>query len=315
MIKRNKNLFENTPWQTFSTTEGLFRAFNFGILKVIAAFFIAPIVGLVIVGIIGLFRLIGALVLTLRSGFEIFPNRTAVLGSILLGITTSYLVLAPLYVFSVSDMPIMPFAIAVVAGLVPGAIISKFKSRGKIGGLQIAGLAVTLVGLWSLLGFTLPNNLQNIPLALWLVVSVPLVYLVREIIVYKVGTAGVISPWVHHIWIGLSMMVFSVAGIVIFNVTLLTEGIELINLSNYLWLVVISSLFYLVTIFARQKSFRVQGGVFAKKKFLMASVLLVAALIVDTTFFGFVPSMTILGSLVLVIIGYSISDNLLFRGR
>lgn len=315
MLDRNKNLFANTHWGVFSAVEGISRVFNLGILKTIAAFLVSPILGFVVVGIIGLVRLIGSVLLTFRSGFEFYPSKQAVLGSMLTGIITAYITLVPIYVFFSIDTSLTIFAIALIAGFVPIALISKYKAHGKLSVLQILGLILTISGMWALTGFATVNLFSGTPLWLWTVVTLPIFYLIRDVVGRTTGTSGVISPWVHNIWSGLSMIVFSVVGVFGFNAAIFTEGLFLNNLPNYTWLVIISGILYLVITFARQKTFSVMGGVFAKKKFTMAVVMIIASLFVDVLFFGIVPGGLILEAVILVLVGYVISEGLLVKGK
>lgn len=315
MLDRNKNLFANTHWGVFSVTEGIFRVFNLGILKTIAAFMVSPVLGFVAVGIIGLVRLVGSGLLTFRSGFEFYPSKQAVLGSMLTGVMTAYITLVPLYVFFAADAPLTVFVVALMAGFVPIALISKYKARGRLSILQIVGLILTIIGLWALTGFATSNLFTETPLWMWTIITLPVFYLIRDLVERTTGTSGVISPWVHNIWLGLSMVVFSVVGVFGFNAAIFTEGLFLNNLSSYAWLIIISGIFYIVVTFARQKSFSVMGGVFARKKLLMISSMIITSLVIDLMFFGNIPGGLIVESIILVFVGYSIVEGLLLKGK
>lgn len=310
MFDGNKNLLSNVHWSKFSIVEGIFRSINLGLLKIVAAFLLSPVLGLFVTGIIGVIRMFGGLILTLRSGFEIYPNNKAVFGSMLTGIITAYITLTPIYVFVLADVSISIFVLMIICGLVPGAIFSKFASRGKLNVIQIIGLVAVLAGLWIVVG---GQAILTSPIWVWMVISLPFVSLIKEIILRKIGTAGVISPWVHNFWAGISMVIFSVIGISTFNVSILTEGLLLNNLSGYLWMVILSGLLYLAIVFARQKSFSVMGGVFAKKRLLMVSVTLITSLIIDLIFFGIVPSFLFIFSLIVILGGYILIEGLFKR--
>lgn len=307
MFDGSKNLFTNVHWKYFSALEGIFRVVNLVVLKSIAKYLVTPVLGFFIVGILGLIRLVAGLLLTIRSGFAIYPNQKAVTGSLLVGLVTSYTTLIPIYVFVVADVSVLTFTLVIISTLVPSTLINKFSSRGKLDLWQIAALIFTVFGLWALVDFKVINE---IPFWGYLLITLPIVVLAKEYFVRGMGTAAVISPWVHNIWVGISMILFSFVTLVVFNLEILS-GVGLDNFGQYVWLVILSGILYIAIIFSRQKSFRVMGGNFSRKKFVMIVFATITAVLVHVFVPGYLNVTTTVTAGTAILLGYITASGLI----
>jgi len=303
MFKRNNTFLENTPWGALSAGEGILHVFNLSLLKVVAHYFVSAVLSLFAIFVIGFVRMIGGAILTLRSGYEFFPSQKAVFGSMLVGLVSAYVTLIPVYLFVTRGISIAVFALMIFVGLIPGAVWNKLGSYGKLSLTQIFGLILSLLSLVAVMQFAV----VALPIWFWLILSLPVASLVQEIIIRKIGTAGVISPWVHNFWLGLSMIIFAVVGMMLFNASLLS-GAFLSGAGNYIIILTVIGISSLAIVLFRQKSF-MQGGSFGSKNTATAVVMILTALLVDTIFFSVYPSIDIFLAVILLFIGYPMIES------
>jgi 3-deoxy-manno-octulosonate cytidylyltransferase (CMP-KDO synthetase) len=307
MFKRNQKILGNTPWTALSATEGLLLAFELSLIKIIALFFLSPVLSIFTILILGVVKIIGSVLITLRSGFAFFPNQKAVLGSMLVGLVYSYMVLVPLYVFSQINFPITLFALMIFLGIVPGTIWNKYSSYGRFDRKQITGFVLVILSILGILQFPKITEIFDTPVVLWLILTIPIGSLLIDIITRRIGTSGTISPWVHNIWIGVSMVIFGLIGIFATNISVLTDGVLLFNFKSYIWLIVLSGLVSLFVVLFRQKSFT-SGGSFGEKKLLSSIVVVIAAILIDAFFFGIILRSSLFIATALMTVGYLFID-------
>lgn len=273
MSKTPRKLFTETPWIHFSVAEGIFKTFVLLLLQIVTLLTTPVVTFLIVVGV-GAVRLVTSFILVMRSRFELIPDRKRVLGSLLVGLVISYIVLSVLYLFSFTPVSLITIAALLISTYVLAEIYTKLSS-GRIKGKQLFGVILALAAIVALIGgneFDMTTRL--------VLVSLPLAAVINEFITRTMGTTASISAWVHNVWISISMLIFGIIGFVGFT-TRVDSLPEVFRSMDNVWVtIVFIGLLIIASVFSRQKAF-MAGGSFHSKRFVSMLTIFIMVAIVD----------------------------------
>ena len=283
MFDSNKRFLENTHWSIFVISAGLFWALYLIFVKAIGLSVTTLSSIIFVLLTMSLVQMIIGVVFTIRSGFLLFPGRRPVLGSMLLGVFNTYLILAILYLVVFYNIHIISIAFFVALTMFPSVAYEQIVFGRKSRIFYVLPVALLMFGIYTMAGFSSLLNLSSVPTWFWIGLTIPIVSIIGDLLSRKIGSAAVFSQWVHHIWSGLTTMFIALGGILVVLVSGFSISFSIPSL--LLWFSLFSSIAIISFVFTRQRSY-MAGGDISKKKIYILTVFFLSMFLSSPVFFG-----------------------------
>ena len=276
--------FQGVPWSLFAFSEGILKTLQLWLLWVISLVVsVFPIV-FIAVFVVGIIQIVGGLIINLRSRYEIFPGTRYIMGSLLLGIVSVYMIILPIYIFSLQHTDFSLLAFVIALAIIPGVLLEKVSFRDAFRPAMFIAIILFFFGTYAFLGF--PSLEQLVALPKWILLSftLPAAALINEFIVRSFKT-NIVSPWVNNFWAGAATAIVCVVAFLISGqAESFFTSLSLIPQSSWLLFLVLGFL-VLSGVFVRQRTY-MHGGSIASKKIVMTGMYLVSAFLVGLLVFS-----------------------------
>lgn len=298
------SLLAQVPWQTLAIASGFVWALTFSGYEVIATLTGISYLPLIL-GVIGVVYIVGGLLLTLRSRFELFPIKRYIMGSVLMGVCEFFYLLALLSLLLLTEVSLVYIAVIALVSTIPGVLIRKYALSKRISILTLAGVLLVIFGWWCFLGMPLEVS-QTLLMSLGMVLAM----VIRSCIQFWLKL-DVLSPWVAAFWKGCVFVVLAIVlGFYGVTVGMLPQEL-LLTIPAYLVIFfgAVGAL-ELLTLFLRRKT-SMAGGLIAYKE---AIILLVCiGVVVSVSFIeGVSGTLLSFAGIPLMLLGYLCVEERVF---
>ena len=231
-----------------------------------------------VVLVTGVIQLVGGFAGAKSRGAKLLAGWQQVCGSVILGSLLSVNSALGVYAFTYPgvDVGIMTFLITL--SIVPGSFFDWIFFRHPLNSKQWLGVSIYLMAGWASLNFVNLNSMLNLPVWMWLALTIGLVLAVNEAISQAIQKA---DPFVNNFWVGLTT-------IILFSFFLtFSGGWKLIHDFSDKWRVgsLATGLVIFGMIYFKIMSYK-GGATIALKKMVMQGTRLVSAILLGAMIYG-----------------------------
>jgi len=211
------------PWLKWTILEGLCKASNRNINKLIGSFIkVYPEAIFLITLIVGVIQGLGGLIGALSRKKSLRLPLPQMVKSVLFGITASIMSILTVYTFTDPRADVGVSTLIVSMAIIPGTFVDRWLFRDPaLKKRQWFAILIFLLSGYAALNFPSLAGLGQLPFWVWLSVMIALMATANETITRfqskTAADAAPVDPMVHVAWIGLTTVIFTAIGSTIFN--------------------------------------------------------------------------------------------------
>jgi hypothetical protein len=265
MFSNKKMFLEKTPWYYFLVGSGIFSALYFYGVSALSLGDSPWRSAFCLVLLAGLTHLAVGALMTFRANYLFYPNKRAVIGSVLSAGLSSYVLVLAYYFLVARGLNLALFALVLMLGAAFGALYSGYTARRKLSTKQWLGAAGV-----ALLGYSFFSGLET-GLATndtWFLLSAALALFLQTPLASKHGTVAAFSQWVHTFWVGIAQVIVGAFGLLAISGTSLFTTIQASS-SEFVWMVIGLTLSWVLARFTQQRLFMVGGSILKKRFYVL----------------------------------------------